>query len=68
MTFELLVDFHEIQQRGNPDTIIFNPITWTILKWEFQTSDVAANVHKSALDYQGLSSLTIVEAHRNSLL
>jgi hypothetical protein len=68
------IDVHEIQHgdhaiEGNLGAMIFYPIPSTIFKWpRFKLLRWMKNLHQSALDYQGLSSVTILGLHRNPLL
>jgi hypothetical protein len=46
---------------GEVNSIIFNPITSTILKWwRFEHLRWIQNLHHLAVDYQGLSLVTMV--------
>jgi hypothetical protein len=62
----LLVDFHKIEQEGriiegDRDTIILNRMAWTVLKYQrFKFMGWMQNIRQSALDYQGLSMVTMV--------
>jgi hypothetical protein len=72
--FEPTDGFHEIQHGCHPtegglDAIVSNPTASTLFKWRiFRLLRWMQNQYQSALDYEGLSSVTIVGRQKSTVV